>query len=227
MSLAIDHVVIAVEALRPAITRFRSEGYTVMPGGKHANGATENALICFADGSYLELLALTGEPPAPGMVDFSRMMSAGPGPVGFALRLSGLGTMATAMRSRGIGVGDVIKGERQRPDGVQVAWKLALVDDGFLPFLIEDVTPHELRVPDDPAITTHANGRRGIESVVIGARDLRLTATRYMHLLGAAPDAMMRFRLENADIALEWRKAQFADERLVDIGYYRTLPEEH
>lgn len=227
MTFAIDHVVIAVEALRPAIARFRSEGYTVMPGGRHANGATENALICFADGSYLELLALTGAPPAPGMVDFSPMMLAGPGPVGFALRLSGLGTMATAMRARGIGVGDVIKGERQRPDGVLVAWKLALIDDGFLPFLIEDVTPHGLRVPGDPAITTHANGKCGIESVVVGARDMRLTATRYMQLLGVPPDAMMRFRLENADIALDWRKYQNEGERLIDIGYYRELPDEH
>jgi len=226
MSFAIDHVVIAVEALRPAIARFRSEGYTVTSGGRHANGATENALICFADGSYLELLALTGAPPTPGLIDFSHMMAAGPGPVGFALRLNGLGTMATAMRARGVGVGDVIKGERQRPDGIQVAWKLALIDEGFLPFLIEDVTPHQLRVPDDPAITTHPNGRRGILSVVIGARDLRLTATRYMHLLGAPPDPMMRFRLENADIALEWRKYQNDGERLIDIGYYRELPDE-
>ena len=224
MPFAVDHVVIAVEALRPAIARFRSEGYIVTPGGRHANGATENALICFADGSYLELLALTGDPPKPGAIDFSRMMAAGPGPVGFALRLTGLGTMATAMRARSISVGSVIKGERQRPDGVQVIWKLALVDEGFLPFLIEDVTPHTQRVPDDPVITTHSNGRRGIESVIVGARDLRMTATRYMHLLGTPPDPMMRFRLENADIALESREDQTAAERLLDITYYRTLP---
>src|SRR5207249_370550 len=37
----------------------RALGFTVVPGGVHAGGLTHNALIPFADGRYLELLALT------------------------------------------------------------------------------------------------------------------------------------------------------------------------
>ncbi len=223
MTFALDHVVIAVDSLKAAAERYRADGYTVIPGGKHANRATANALICFADGSYLELIALTGDPPLPGKIDFSRMLAAGHGLAGFALRVNGLDAVAAALRSRDVLVGDVFAGERRRPDGVRVAWKLALIDYGFAPFLIEDVTPHQLRVPDDPAITTHANGKRGIESVIVGARNLNVTAKRYMRLLGTAPDTLMRFRLENADIALEWRKDQAEEERLLDVTFYRTL----
>ena len=223
MTFAVDHIVIAVDNLKAAAERYRADGYTVIPGGKHANRATANALICFADGSYLELLAATGDPPQPGKIDFSRMLAAGDGPAGFALRVNRLDALAAALRSKEVPVGDVVVGERKRPDGERVAWKLALVDDGFTPFLIEDVTPHQLRVPDDPAITTHANGKRGIESVIIGAHDLSATAKRYMRLLGTSPDTLMRFRLENADIALEWRKDQAQEERLIDVSYYRTV----
>ncbi len=36
---------------------------------------------------------------------------------------------------------------------------------GRLPFLIEDITPHNLRVPDDVATITHPNGVTGIATL--------------------------------------------------------------
>ena len=36
---------------------------------------------------------------------------------------------------------------------------------GRLPFLIEDITPHNLRVLDDPATLTHPNGVTGIATL--------------------------------------------------------------
>jgi hypothetical protein len=53
----LDHVVIVVRDLAPAIDGYRRRGFTVTPGGRHADGATENALVPFSDGSYLELVA--------------------------------------------------------------------------------------------------------------------------------------------------------------------------
>src|SRR5439155_377339 len=53
----LDHVVVVVGPLADAVAVFTSAGFTVTPGGRHDALPTENALVCFADGTYLELLA--------------------------------------------------------------------------------------------------------------------------------------------------------------------------
>src|SRR5262249_39708681 len=53
----LDHVVIAVSDLDQAIADYRRLGFTVNPGGVHHGGASHNALVVFADGSYFELIA--------------------------------------------------------------------------------------------------------------------------------------------------------------------------
>ena len=57
----LDHVIIAVFELDQAVADYRALGFTTIYGGRHANGATHNALVCFQDGTYLELLAPTGD----------------------------------------------------------------------------------------------------------------------------------------------------------------------
>src|SRR5262249_48291685 len=52
----IDHLVIMFKELEPAIAAYRDLGFTVVPGGEHPVG-THNALVTFADGAYLELIA--------------------------------------------------------------------------------------------------------------------------------------------------------------------------
>ena len=50
MSLSLDHVVIHVTDLEAAIADFSAIGFNVQRGGQHAEGATHNALVGFADG---------------------------------------------------------------------------------------------------------------------------------------------------------------------------------
>jgi catechol 2,3-dioxygenase-like lactoylglutathione lyase family enzyme len=57
MTLPLDHVVILVAELERAIADYTTLGFTVQRGGTHAGGSTHNALVGFADGSYLELIA--------------------------------------------------------------------------------------------------------------------------------------------------------------------------
>ena len=59
MIQSIDHIVILVRNLEEAIADYTALGFTVTPGGVHADGATHNALVPFDDGSYLELIAFT------------------------------------------------------------------------------------------------------------------------------------------------------------------------
>ena len=67
MITGIDHIVIAALSLERAIETWRALGFTVVEGGRHPYGSY-NALIGFADGSYIELL---------GFYEESRTMSGG------------------------------------------------------------------------------------------------------------------------------------------------------
>lgn len=185
MSLALDHVVIAVHDLDAAIDDYRDLGFTVRRGGVHANRATCNALITFADETYLELLAATGDPPLPGLVDFGVLLRHGEGLAGFALRADDLAAEAARLRASVFGVGDIIPGERQREDGTLVRWQLALLDGGFAPFLIEDLTPRVRRIPTDPALTTHANGVRGMAGLAIVSGDVQAAHDRFARLFAS------------------------------------------
>lgn len=81
MIQAIDHLVILVSDLAEAIEDYEALGFHVAPGGEHTDGATHNALISFADGTYLELLAFRRDAPThrwwrhtasgEGLIDFA------------------------------------------------------------------------------------------------------------------------------------------------------------
>ena len=182
MALSLDHVVIAIDDLDAAIRDYRDLGFTVRRGGVHANHATHNALITFADGTYLELLVSTGDPPLPGVIDFGVLLQHGEGLAGFALSSDDLDADAARLRADGFAVGEVIPGERRREDGTLIRWKLALIEDGFAPFLIQDVTPREWRV----AATAHPNRARGLRGVEIAVRELTTAWNRYTTLLGTS-----------------------------------------
>lgn len=188
MTLELDHVIIAVHDLDSGILEFERMGYTVIRGGIHANRATENALITFADGTYLELLTRTGETPLPGLIDFGVLLDGRTRMPGFALRSDDLDADAARLRSAGIAVGESVPGRRRRKDGALVEWKLALIEDGFHPFLIQDVTPRDWRISNQPDVTTHRNGISGLRGVLIAACDPAETAARYRRLLGGAAD---------------------------------------
>ena len=173
----LDHVVFVVRDLQAAIADYRRRGFTVTPGGDHADGATHNALVPFADGSYLELVAFH---------DLGRSLTHpwwnvaadGGGLADFALLSDDLAADSAALA-------DLVKrppqeGGRIKPDGVEIRWRTAVLK-APLPFVIEDLTARELRVPGGAA-TEHANGATGIASVVVGAVDIADTEWRYAAL---------------------------------------------
>src|SRR5437868_492469 len=54
----VDHATVCGLNLPMMQTQLAAAGMHSEPGGKHANRATEMALASFADGSYLELIAI-------------------------------------------------------------------------------------------------------------------------------------------------------------------------
>ncbi len=179
MPQSIDHVVIAVRDLARATADYERLGFTVTPGGYHTGGATHNALISFADGAYIELIAFT-EPDRPQSHKWWAKFALGEGTVDFALLSADLAAEAAALQQAGISVDGPSDGGRERPDGQRIAWKSLTIesDDGPLPFVIEDVTPRELRVPPGNA-TRHSLGVTGIAGVTVLVPDLDRASTLY------------------------------------------------
>lgn len=183
----LDHVIIAVPDLDAATEDFRALGFTVNYGGTHASGATHNALICFQDGTYLELLA-----PVAGKSlndsSLSGLLQKGEGLAGYALLSLDFQTDIEALRARGVNVSAVNEGGRTRSDGAELRWRGALIDGGGSPFLIEDVTARNLRVADDAATVTHANGVTGIAQLEGADLDLAQGNQTLTGLILSAPE---------------------------------------
>jgi hypothetical protein len=228
MTLTLDHVVIAVRHLQQGIADYRDLGFTVIYGGKHASGTTHNALVCFKDGTYLELLALTGEKPSSGAMDFSHLLQYDEGVVAYALASDDLETDALALREQGIDVGDVNEGGRKREDGVELRWKTALIDGSMSPFLIQDITPRDLRVPDDEATTTHRNGAQGIAALVITVNLLSEQCIDHCaHLLGTEPErspGRVTFAIGNQNLILSSANADLPLGYALELSTTRNLP---
>jgi hypothetical protein len=100
MSLLLDHLVIRVHDLEQTIDNFSALGFTVQRGGTHADGVTHNALIGFADGSYVELIAFLQ--PAPGRRWWEAGQRHGNGFVDFALLPKSVGAVIDAAHGRGL-----------------------------------------------------------------------------------------------------------------------------
>lgn len=188
MSIRLDHIVIAVNDLETASNNYRRLGFTLYYGGEHASGTTHNALICFQDGTYIELLAPTGkERRDTDATDFSGLLAHGEGLVAYALACDDLETHCNAMKQRGLNVIGPTPGERLRPDGMKLQWKTASVDGSMAPFFIEDVTPRNCRVSDDIEIISHRNGATGVLALGFAVPDVPGWLQRYYGLLGANP----------------------------------------
>ena len=191
MPSQIDHVVALVRDLAPAVADYEALGFTVVPGGEHVGGATHNALISFADGTYIELIAFR-EPDRPQEHAWWPYLAKGEGWVDYALLEPDLDGTAARLTAAGIGAQGPGDGGRNRPDGQAVAWRSVRTQTapgaGRLPFLIDDVTPRGLRVPGGEA-TAHRLPVTRVAGATIVVADLARASAAYASLLGTAGDA--------------------------------------
>jgi catechol 2,3-dioxygenase-like lactoylglutathione lyase family enzyme len=213
MIQGIDHVVIAVRDLAAAVDDYQRLGFTVTPGGEHTGGGTHNALVSFADGSYFELIAFR-EPDRPQQHKWWGRFAKGEGTVDYALLVDDAIAEADRLHAVGISGDGPRDGGRLRPDGQHIAWRnLALEVPGApLPFLIEDVTPRELRVPAGPA-TEHPLGVTGVAGLTLLVADLDRAIAPFAALLNTPGEPM------SASIAGAARARRFSfGPRLIDLA---------
>ena len=182
MALPLDHIVIAVHDLEAAVADYRALGFQVAIGGRHPGRTSHNALVVFADGAYLEIIAWTA--PAPEERWYRTLRDHGEGLVDFALLPGSTSQALAEARERGLDtlIGPV-DGGRVRPDGAQLLWQTARHATPDLPFLCGDVTPRALRVPEG-SVREHPNGALGVASLTVAVHDLQASLDRYRALLG-------------------------------------------
>jgi len=196
MLTGIDHLVVAVSDLEVAIRGYRELGFTVVPGGRHPV-ATHNALVSFADGAYLELIAFYE--PSPSHRWWTPLQQGG-GLVDFCLQTDNLVADTLAFREAGVAIDDPRPLSRVRPDGYALHWVLAIPREtyrGVAPFLIRDETPREARVPPE---TRHANQATGIGTLTVAVEDVTAVRAWYARATGRPGEAVRRDDLAAAGV---------------------------
>jgi catechol 2,3-dioxygenase-like lactoylglutathione lyase family enzyme len=183
MPFSIDHIVIAVADLDRAVADYEALGFTISPGGEHPRGS-RNALVCFADGAYLEIIAFPK--PVPGFRWWEVFARSGSGLVDFALLPDSLDARLADARVNGLVLDGPIDGERRQGDGALLKWRSARPPQPDIPFLCEDVTLRALRVPEGAA-RRHRNGATGVAGITVAVADRAAAAARYEALLGQKP----------------------------------------
>jgi catechol 2,3-dioxygenase-like lactoylglutathione lyase family enzyme len=235
--MKLDHVVILVADLAQSSAEYRQRGFNVVPGGEHLAFGSHNALIPFADGTYLEL-ATFHETAAyrPRSAEYVRRLAAGDSRLAARwLSMNGLpaGLIDFALipdsidrvQQRGIDIAERQMG-RARPDGVELVWKMGHPATLDLPFLIVDITPREWRVS---AETDHPNGATGISELAIVVNSLAQSTENYGRLLqqdGIHSAHTARFSCGETEIVLTAPHTPALQQHLTERGagpYQLTL----
>lgn len=166
----IDHVIWAGPDLQAMTEAFEAVGFEPVYGGEHAHANTHNALIGLPDGTYIELLA-----PIEAGTRVERrgdLLADGAGPAGWAIQVPDIQNVTRRMAERGEAVDGPHGFSRAKPDGDVIEWSVTALGappaGSLLPFLIEDETPRDRRVPAPEG----GPDLLGIERVLIGIPDV-------------------------------------------------------
>ena len=192
MLTGIDHLVIAVVDPDAAASTLESAlGLVSGGGGRHERLGTFNRLVWLGD-TYLELigvfdtdLAASSWVGAPTL----RALAAGGGLATWAIATDAIDDDVRVLRERGSELAEPIAGERVRPDGRVVRWRLSAagrLDRELPPFLIEHDQAAAEWTPADR--TTRAAGPARLMALDLTVGDVSATIGRFLRTTG------LRFR---------------------------------
>lgn len=168
----LDHVVLLVPydtlSNPPA---WITDNFHLSPGGRHGDNKTENRLVLFRDGTYLELIAFINDDPEKrqghwwdkpfGIVDFAFTPKE---PLDYDALVSRLEKSGT-----GITYAEPKQGGRST-GGHDIKWRVTFPIAklrGNVPFFCEDITTRQWRVPISEENTTHPCGALGMAGVLL------------------------------------------------------------
>lgn len=180
----LDHIIVLVpHAELKDPPKGLTDNFNITNGGKHADGKTENKLIVFKDGSYIELISFIDDLPENradhwwgskpyGIIDWAFTNQ-----VDYKSNYEALvSRLADAQKgsSGAYSYAPPRLGGRIRPDGVKLEWAVTFPTNkegtdaettrpSNLPFYCHDITPRENRVNGE---TEHPCGAVGIREVL-------------------------------------------------------------
>ena len=206
MPFHFDHAVIFVPDLNKAIKKFCDLGFVVTQGGEHEY--TCNALIIFDDRTFIEILALKTSWSRPllkiaakiGLINhlannkpdvswrLMRWITKQYGAIDSCIRVENMQAALDCFKSTKLTMLDTMTYQRRRPDGEIAQWLLGSAKDLDLPFLIQDKTLIDIRIPLG-SHTQHPNGALGIKKIIIAPTDPVRTANAFNTFLIAAQSA--------------------------------------
>lgn len=216
----LDHIIVLVHYAQLADPpAWITKNFTISPGGRHADGKTENRLICFRDGSYVELIAFVNDDPENreghvwgkkqfGIIDFAFTHENGDAATLFSELKERLERLEPPKDAVKVEYEAPIPGGRKRPDGQGVKWTVTdpVVTTGYqrgeLPFFCHDKTPRPVRVPTSEEAVTHPSSAYGIKQLNIYVLESRVKvlAQAYAAILGtpntSSEDSSGVFKLE-------------------------------
>lgn len=147
--MLIDHLVYATPDVDQSITELEARfGIRASLGGQHAGKGTRNALLALGSRTYLEIVGpdhAQPTPESPRWFDIDTLTA--PRLVTWAVHGSALTQLAKNAARKDVHLGDVLAGNRTRPDGVRLLWEYTdprtMMSEGLVPFFIDwGVSPH-------------------------------------------------------------------------------------
>ena len=222
---SVDHLVLPVEVIGVAVKRLVSLGFTVAPEALHPFG-TQNACVFFADGTYLEPLAIAD--PAKYNASIERGDVFTGRDVAFRQRDGQEGFSALVaktedalvdherFRAAGLSAGDVFEFSRpvRMPDGSQgeAAFRLAFAASGAAAdFFLFSCQRVQALPGDRTMLERHANGVTGLSEIVLFSGGDMKVAGFIETVFGCegkrSPGGDMVFATGNASIRLTGKPA--------------------
>ncbi len=197
MLLGIDHVVIACPDPDAAAAELeRSVGLRAGGGGRHDALGTWNRLVWLGD-TYLELIGVFDRELAEGSwlgVPTVRALDAGGGLATWAVATDAIERDVTRLTGTGSGLAPPMAGERRRPDGGLVRWRLSAPSElgpDQPPFLIEHDPAGAEWTPADRAARARElhpiGGPVRLDTIELETTDMVGTISVLMRTAGIGP----------------------------------------
>ncbi|KAH0492235.1 hypothetical protein TgHK011_007197 [Trichoderma gracile] len=193
---AFDHVILLVpheQLVSPP--QWLSDAFTILDGGVHEGGLTENKLIVLEDGVYLELIAFVdgvspqhramhpwGTQPEGHIIHWAHTILSHEEDQDSNISEQRFRAVQARIEDAKVGIKylDPEPGFRTMADGSKRVWANAIPNfDGYKgpvrinqqPFWTFDRTPRSLRAPVTPENTSHSSGVVGVAAISLYIKD--------------------------------------------------------
>jgi len=212
MFLGFDHLILTVSDLDRATSDFEALGFRVTCREDADPAPFRNRLVCFADGSYIELVVFH-DPAFAATHRFAPLLEEGDGWVEAVLLTDSIEDDAARLSAAGLPFHGPRSMEKPLADGQR--WSLSVLVPGrgyghpALPMLAQDLSDHTLRVPDHSVI--HPNNAVGTAGIALLVRDVDAASAQIGTLLstesidipppeGAADARRLTFGARHVDV---------------------------